>query len=592
MQPSRLRVDLLALCACAVASAGTAFAEAAARSAYYGDLHLHTSYSTDAVFLGAEPIALDDVYRFARGEAIEYRGQRVQRAEPLDFIAVTDHAEQLGLGHALVAGSGPLAETALARVLRAGGRATPAEIGALFASAQPLPGIDVAPILADAWQAELAAVKRHDRPGSFTTFAAYEWTSFPDAQNLHRNVIFRGDDAPQPFSSADSPRPEDLWSWLEANRARGIEALAIPHNANVSNGLMYAPVDSDGKPIDRRHAERRAQNEPLGEIVQTKGQSETHPLLSPRDELARFELFERLIGTPRDGRVPGSYFRDAWGRGLALAAQLGANPFAFGVAGGSDNHNNLSDTREETYRGPAEPPNVDADRARVLLGLAPDPNPSISILATGSGGLTGVWAESNTRDAIFAALRRKETFATSGTRIGLRMFGGWDLAPELFSDPNWVAAADRHGVPMGGTLGARQRASAAPRIAVQALRDPKGAGLARLQLIKVWLVGGEPHEQVFDLARAPAASAAQGASELRALFTDPDFDAAAPALYYARALEVPTPRWSARLARARGLPLPAGAPERVQERAWSSPIWYQPGERWAGPPLGVNRSPE
>jgi hypothetical protein len=555
---------------------GSSRAEPAARSAYYGDLHLHTSYSTDAVFLGAEPLSLDDVYRFARGEAIAYRGQRVQRSEPLDFIAVTDHAEQLGLGRALYAHEGALAGTALSQKLRAGGRASPAEIGALFASRQPLPGIDVAPVLADAWQAELAAVKRHDQPGTFTTFAAYEWTSFPSAQNLHRNVIFRGDDAPLPFSSADSPKPEDLWSWLEANRARGIEALAIPHNANVSNGLMYPDTDSDAVPIDRRYAERRAQNEPLGEIIQTKGQSEAHPLLSPRDELARFELFERLIGTDRDGAVPGSYFRDAWGRGLAIASKLGANPFAFGVAGGTDNHNSLSDTREATYRGPAEAPVVDRERARILLGLAPDPNPSIAILATGSGGLTGVWAETNTREALYAALRRKETFATSGTRIALRVFGGFRYAPELLADPNWIALADRGGVAMGGTLRADRSKGRAPRLAVQALRDPKGAGLAKLQVIKLWLAGGEARERIIDVASADGETREQGASELRALWSDPDFDAKAPALYYARVLEVPTPRWSTLLARALDLPQPENAPEQIQERAWSSPIWYEP----------------
>lgn len=542
------------------------------RHVYYGDLHLHTSFSTDAVFLlGRVGVALDDAYRFARGEAVEYEGQQLKRAEPLDFIAVTDHAEQMGLGRRLFEGKGPLEGSELGRKLRAGGRATPAEVGALFHSKQPIPGVDVKPIVADAWQQEKDAVTRYYAPGVFTTFLAYEWSSSPDMQNLHRNVIFRGTDAPLPFSSADSPRPEDLWTYLEENRARGVEALAIPHNADVSNGVMYALEDSDGKPIDARYARRRALNEPLGEIYQSKGQSETHPLLSPPDEFARFELFEYLMGTQRVGRVSGSYFREAWGRGLAVEAKTGANPFAFGVVGATDLHNGLADTRESTYRGPGLAGKLPNKEVVVLLGQVPDPNPVIPIVATGSGGLTGIWAEENTRESLYAGLRRKETFATSGTRIALRAFGGWDYESDLMANVRWVDVARRDGVAMGGTLPSAPKGARAPRIAVLAQMDPKGAKLERIQVIKVWLADDGPAEKVFD-----AVVAAEGASSLQSVWADPAFEARRSALYYVRVLELSSPRWSTSLAREENLPLADRVPETIQERAWSSPIWYTP----------------
>ena len=332
--------------------------EASGRRAFFGDLHLHTSYSTDAVFLNGARIGLDDAYRFARGEAVEYSGQMLRRDEPLDFIAVTDHAEQMGVGRKLYDEDGPLAHTELSTALRAGRRAPIAQVERLFKTRQPIDGVDVQPILVDAWQLEKEAVDRYYQPGVFTTFVAYEWSSTPEGQNLHRNVIFRGTEAPLPFSSIDSLRPEDLWTYLEENRARGIEALAIPHNADVSNGLMYALEDSEGKPIDARYARRRALNEPLGEIYQSKGQSETHPLLSPPDELANFELFETLMGATggmRRGQPSGSYFREAWGRGLALEKETGENPYSFGVVGATDLHTGLADTREATYRGPGLP---------------------------------------------------------------------------------------------------------------------------------------------------------------------------------------------------------------------------------------------
>ncbi|MEZ4282441.1 MAG: DUF3604 domain-containing protein [Myxococcota bacterium] len=548
-------------------------ADSGERSVFYGDLHLHTSYSSDAVFLSGIRIGLDDAYRFARGEVVDYSGQKLRRAEPLDFIAVTDHAEQMGVGRKLFDATGPLADSELSRKLRAGQQASIAEVGRLFNSKQPIPGVDVQPVLVDAWQAQMEAVDRYYRPGVFTTFLAYEWSASPESQNLHRNVIFRGNRAPLPFSASDSPRPEDLWTWLEENRVRGIESLAIPHNADVSNGLMYAPTDSDGNPIDAVYARRRMLNEPLGEIYQSKGQSETHPLLSPSDELAGFELFEYLMGAPgepRRGRASGSYFREAWGRGLTIARETGENPYAFGVVGATDLHNGLADTRETTYRGPGLAGDVPTGVAQTLLGQAEDQNPVISVLATGSGGLTGVWAEENTRESLYDALRRKETFATSGTRISLRVFGGWAFEPKLLKQPDFIRKSQARGVPMGSTLPAAPRGKS-PSFVVAALQDAKGAKLERLQLVKVWLGSDGPHERVYDVEVDT-----DGARSMQAVWSDPDFDATQPSLYYFRVVELPTPRWSTLLADSKKLPRPDSVPETVQERAWSSPIWYTP----------------
>lgn len=554
-------------------AAPAAAAESKTRSVFYGDLHLHTSYSSDAVFLSGIRIGLDDAYRFARGEVVDYAGQSLRRDEPLDFIAVTDHAEQMGVGRRLFDATGPLAETDLSKKLRAGQQASIAEVGRLFNSKQPIPGVDVKPILVDAWQAQMDAVDRYDRPGVFTTFLAYEWSASPDSQNLHRNVIFRGNRAPLPFSASDSPKPEDLWTWLESNRAKGIEALAIPHNADVSNGLMYALADSDGRAVDAEWSRRRMLNEPLGEIYQSKGQSETHPLLSPSDELAGFELFEYLMGAPgapRRGAVSGSYFREAWGRGLEVARRIGENPYAFGVVGATDLHNGLADTRESTYRGPGMAGDLPLAAAKMLLGQAPDQNPVISVLATGSGGLTGIWAEENTRESLYDALRRKETFATSGTRISLRVFGGWDFEPTILEQSDFIARAESLGVPMGGMLSAGRRARA-PRFVVVALQDPSGAKLERIQIVKVWLGRDGPLERVHDVLIRKA-----GASSLQTVWMDPEFDPSAPALYYVRVVELPTPRWSTLLADAKDLSRADSVPHAIQERAWSSPIWYTP----------------
>jgi hypothetical protein len=427
----------------------------------------------------------------------------------------------------------------------------------------------------------------------------------PDGKyNLHRNVIFRNDTAPFPFSSVDSQRPEDLWSYLETARTQGFDVIAIPHNGNASNGLMYDWNDSDGKPIDRIYAQRRALNEPLTEIAQVKGQSETSPEISANDEFSNFEIFDQLlVPGPVKSNAHGSYIREAFGRGLVIAGTVGVNPYKYGVVGATDIHNGLSTTDKNAYQGdnrgidPAKDL-PDAATARQIL----DPKSgyaSLDITKTGSGALTGVWAEENTRDAIFAALKRKETFATSGTRLRVRLFGGWGFKSELLKDTGWVEEAYAQGVPMGGDLPAMPAGAKAPRFAIWAVKDPGSANLDRAQVVKVWLDGKTYQEKIFDVAlsngrksdpatgKAPAVGNTVdlqtatyqntiGATELGTVWTDPEFNAKVPAVYYLRVLEIPTPRWSTIMAVKDKLPIPTTMPSTIQERAWSSPIWYTP----------------
>lgn len=572
------------------------------RSAYFGELHLHTAVSFDSYLMGAR-VGPEDAYRFARGDTIDLMGGPLRRMEPLDFIAITDHAEQMGLGTALDDASSVFSRTRLGqdarRQLNEGGNTFD-----LMMKLQQARTDGIAEAGRSAWTRNIELANRYYRPGAFTTLIGYEWSSTPDGQNIHRNVIFRGNGAPFPFSSQDSAKPEDLWQYLEANRAKGIEALAIPHNGNASNGLMYDWLDSDRRPIDESYAQRRMVNEPLSEIVQNKGQSETHPLLSPNDEFANFEIFDVLFGPEqKPSKVDGSYVRNAYARGLALAERLGANPYKFGVAGGTDLHDGLGDTNEQAYGGTTTLPGARLPREQVRknLGLAADPAATIPSLATSPGALTGVWAEANTREAIFDALRRKETFATSGTRLKVRLFGGWTYAANLVLQRDWIGTAYAGGVAMGGDLPSRPRAASAsaPRFIIWAAKDPNGANLDRAQIIKVWFDGGTPRERVFDVAlsgnRKPDTRSGKvppvgntvdlgsatyantiGAVELATVWVDPAFDSAQPAVYYLRVLEIPTPRWTTIAAVRHKLPLPRNSPATIQERGWSSPIWYTP----------------
>ncbi len=591
------------------------------RRAFFGDLHLHTGYSFDAYSFMGTRITPDEAYKFARGLPITYLGQTVQRPRPLDFTAVTDHSEFMGSLNQLEDPDSALSKSDLGTLLRTKPLAGFLKVFAAGNAHKDLPELNAKAAEASAWKKEVEAANASYLPGTFTTFIAYEWTSMPQLKdNLHRNVIFKGSGPEMPFSSNDSIKPEDLWSYLEKLRARGIEGLAIPHNANASGGLMFDWNNSEGKPIDEVYAQRRAMNEPLTEVYQNKGQSETAPELSPSDEFSNFEVMEELLGGG-PSPVNGSYIRQALGRGLVIQSKVGFNPYKLGFVGATDYHSGLSNSDENAYAGQGAlsvDPNVNLpSRDAAIKAMAPrkpgDGHPkslqeaaeskSEEALGTGgiygSGGLTGVWAEHNDRDSIYAALRRKETFATSGPEIRLRFFGGWDVSPDVLGAPDWVTAAYRHDVPMGADLPSRPAAADAPSFIFQAAKDPTSGNLDRIQVIKIWLEGGDYREKIFNVAwsagRSPdpvtgklppirntvdlkTATYANsvGAPFLQAVWRDPQFDPSKPAIYYARAIEIPTPRWNTILAVKRNLPLPAHLPATIQERAVSSPIWYTP----------------
>jgi hypothetical protein len=577
------------------------------RNAYFGDLHVHTRFSSDAFIFNTRATP-DDAYRYARGEAIRHAGGfEVELSAPLDFLAVTDHGEYLGVFSSFTDPSSPVADSALAKEVLAA--TEPDQIRATFQGmrakrmsgqlAKDLEGWE--PVHRSAWQEVIAAAERNYAPGRFTTFVGYEYTSAPESQNLHRNVIFRGRGPELPFTARDSRNPEDLWLWLDARRAEGIEALAIPHNSNGSNGQMFRLESFAGKPFDAAYADLRMRNEPLVEVTQVKGTSDTHPTLSPNDEWSDFEIMQLRIATTIPSDVPGSYVREAYGHGLEIEEAQGFNPFKFGLIGSTDTHNGAGSYDESSYfskvgkldDSPPERGSVPLDRPRQGGERYTDQYYSL----WGASGLAGVWAEENTRESIYDALRRKETFATTGPRIRVRFFAGYDFEDGMERDREPLAAAYAGGVAMGSDLAAD--GERAPRFLVLATRDPKSAPLQRAQVVKVWVEDGKTREQVFDVAcsagQAPdlatarcrdngatvdlatcAPSPGSGATELRALWSDPSFEPGRRAVYYLRVLENPTCRWSTWDAVRAGVEPNPALHATIQERAWSSPIWYRP----------------
>lgn len=605
------------------------------RRAYFGDLHVHTTYSFDAFAFGtlATPY---DAYRYAKGEAIRHPGGfEVQLRQPLDFYAVTDHAMFLGVAAAAGDTSTAFSKLPVAKPLN--DLNAPDNMGLLsllgrtrnFGGFVPdlVDGIrngtidreQVLDITRTAWLDTIEAADRFNDPGRFTTFVAYEYTtSTDDRGNLHRNVIFKGSDGIPvvPFSRFHSQNPEDLWKWMDDLRARGVESLAIPHNSNGSNGQMFKLVDWAGNPFDDAYVDRRIRNEPLVEITQVKGTSETHPSLSTRDEWANFEIAPYRVATMLESEPAGSYVRDALRRGFTLERSGAGNPYRFGFIGSSDTHTGAVSDDESNYF--AKVGLLDANPELrgsvplpfgVSLGLrflAPEMVEEVegdaylrSASPTyGASGLAGVWAEENTRDAIYEAFRRKETFATSGPRIQVRFFASFDFDENLLDVPDPVAVAYASGVAMGAELDAQ--AEAVPSFLLWALGDPQSAPLQRLQIIKGWQdSAGETHEEVYDVAcsgdapvdpathRCPdngarvdiqdcSTTPGTGASQLRRVWSDTAFDPSQRAFYYARVLENPTCRWSTWDAvRAGAAPRPDLA-KTIQERAWSSPIWITP----------------
>lgn len=528
----------------------------------WGDTHLHTSYSTDAYSNGNTTIDPATAYRYAQGQPVLHPAtrQRIRIPRPLDFLVIADHAEMLQLQQRLVEGDplwlGTPSGERLAPTL-------PGNIRAIFGEVVQIKGGEDHPLLRDfhtaplrqtAWQRQTALADEYNRPGEFTALIGWEWSAAPDNANLHR-VVFTAaaaDTAAQflPFSYYDSQRPEDLWAYLDQIQAEtGADFVAIPHNSNMSDGRMFDLVDSDGRPLTAELNRKRLQWEPVVEITQTKGTSETMPDLSPNDEQAAFEVRNKLLVGGPSAVSGGSYARTALLRGLALEASTGVNPFKFGVVGSTDSHTGLSSVEEDNFLGKMVFDSLPEQR-REMRGNFPAWELSAS-------GLAGVWAESDTREAILQAFKRREVYATSGPRIALQMSAGF---------------GDASIVPMGSDL------SAAPQgmplqLRFEAHKDPLGADLERVQVIKGWLgADGQAQEQVIDIMVAE-----EGAASLTGSWTDPDFDSATLAFYYLRALEVPTSRHQVYDAIALGMdPVATGQALEIQERAWSSPVWYTP----------------
>ncbi len=587
--------------------AGASPVAAADRVALFGDMHIHTMYSHDA-FMGTVRTTPDDAYRYARGEAIPHpSGESIRLSgAPLDFLAVTDHAEYLGALAALIDPSSPTYGHPLTEDLFSGeGRDARARLGALSRlrelgrAGDPINGPEVR---ASAWQRVIEAAERHNDPGRFTALIGYEYTMGVGGRHVHRNVIFRASEAPEvPFSSLDGD-PEDLWTWLDGLREEGIEALAMPHNMNQSDGLAFPDRETwKGAEIDAEFAAKRIRNEPVAEISQQKGTSEVHPSLSPNDEWADFQIvqyyLDRVNNTDPISVFKGGYWRDALLTGLEMEERLGVNPYALGAVGSSDSHVSAG-SYEEDNRFTSR---TNTPQARGSAYGEEDggwENFWTPRQAThGTGGLAGVWAGENTRAAIFDALKRRESFATSGTRIRVRFFGGFGLDEAVAEAADPIAAAYEVGVPMGGDL--EGGSDGAPSFLVWALRDPENAWLQRAQVIKGWLENGETKERVYDVVCSDglepdpethlcsdngaqvnlddcSISRDKGAVELRTTWTDPDFDPGLRSFYYVRVLENPTCRWSTWDALSLGIEPNPDLHATHQERAWSSPIWYTP----------------
>ncbi len=577
------------------------------KEAYFGNVHIHTSYSFDG-YTNKCPTTPADAYRWAQGEAIPGGGGGgdLQIKVPLDFYAVSDHAEWMGMFKQMEDPNSPLSQLEFADRVTDEDPAVSFQAFADFLydfstggelSKEPL--FSDPEIMSSVWSEIVETADQYYKPGEFTTFPAFEWSSNPNTRNLHRVVLFaNSENVPElAFSSNDSEKPEDLWKWMEESRANGATLLAIPHNGNASDGLMFALVDSDGNPLTQEYAQQRMNNEPLYEISQIKGTSETHPDLSPNDEYAGFELWDYTLAATADRPTnrEGSYAREALLDGIQLESEGKGNPFKYGFIGDSDGHNSAASIEEDNYTGKFALENNPEHRLIGVEGFAEKNKQQVREFS--SGGVAGVWAESNTREAIFAAMERRETFATSGPRLKVRFFGGYDFARDFMAESDWVKIAYEEGVPMGGQLEPSQ--GDAPVFAIHAIKEANGANLDRIQVVKGWVdAAGEKQEKIYnvvfsgdreldangeieEVGNTVDASTATytndiGSSELMVLWKDPDFDPEVNAFYYVRVLQIPTPRWSTYDAVTLGIEPVEGLPVSIQERAWSSPIWYTP----------------
>jgi hypothetical protein len=583
----------------------------------WGDTHLHTGMSFDAGAFGNR-LGPEDAYRFARGEElVSSSGMPVKLSRPLDYLVVADHSDNMGFFPDLFAGkpnilADPQGKEYYERIQAGDGVAVALELIKLFSQGKLPESLQYTPDSApfkSAWKEAIDAAEKYNDPGNFTAFIGFEWTSLVRGANMHRVVVYRdgADKASQllaytttpPFGS---PNPRDLWKWLTTyeEKTRG-DVLAIAHNGNLSNGIMF-PLDAqwDGTILDATYVTQRSKWERLYETTQIKGDGETHPFLSPNDEFADYETWAfgnlDLSEAKTDDMLAGEYAREALKRGLLIEQRLGTNPYKFGQIGSTDSHTALATAQEDNFFGKhtgtePEPHRMEhvviqSDKARIMGWQQV------------ASGLAAVWATENSREAIFDAMERRETYATTGSRLAVRFFGGWGFTPADLDSRTPALAGYKRGVPMGADLPPRGAAKA-PSFLVYALRDPIGGNLDRIQIVKGWLdAQGTTHEKVYDVAwsddRRPGADGTLppvgntvnaekatftntiGATDLGAVWTDPEFDPSQKAFYYARVIEIPTPRWSTYDAFRFGVPIPEGAPVSTQERAYTSPIWYTP----------------
>lgn len=590
-----------------------------ANRVFWGDTHLHTSFSTDAGMAGCR-VGPDEAYRFARGEEVRSStGQRVKLARPYDFLVVADHSENLGLAPMIATSDPILLKTEVGKLwhdmVKAGKGFEAFADWIRRGSTTGKDPINSPEMMRASWDLIVRAAEKHNTPGQFTAFIGYEWTSTPMGNNLHRNVVFRdgGELASRvlPLTAYESPDPEMLWKWMDAYEEKtGGRVLAIPHNGNLSNGLMWKTETMRGESFDSKYAQTRARREPIVEVTQPKGTSEVHPALSPDDEFANFEIWDKsnLGGNQPTTKevLPTSYARAALKAGLTLEKSLGTNPFKFGMIGSTDAHTGLSTTAENNFFGKTAGTEPSAKRWEHAAIPAMAPELVTRGWALGASGLAAVWARENTREALFDAMERKEVYGTTGSRMVVRVFGGWDFEAADLHRPNFAVEGYRRGVPMGGDLKSAP-AGKAPAFLIRALRDPDGANLDRVQVIKGWLdEKGEVHERIFDVAvsdgrkidrdgrcSTPVGNTVDlsaltkpnttitytntiGAAVLSAYWRDPSFKPNERAFYYVRVIEIPTPRWTAFDAQFYGIQMPPEVPMTLQERAYTSPIWYTP----------------
>ena len=585
---------------------------------YFGDTHVHTDISMDAGAFGNN-LGVAEAYRFARGETVESsKGLKAKLVKPLDFLVIADHTDNMGFFPDLLAGadhvvSDPTGKRWYDQLMGGEGAMVAMEIIQTFSIGEFPESLLYSPeskAYKDVWDDNLKEAEANNDPGKFTALIGYEWTSLKDGNNMHRVVIYR-DNADiaskvMPYTTLaplGSTNPRDLWKWMENYEENtGGQVLAIAHNGNLSNGIMFPITEIyDGTTVDEEYVNERIRREPLYEITQMKGDGESHPLLSPDDEFADYEnwdisnLGSTELKTP--DMLPGEYGREALKRGLEIESRLGTNPYKFGLIGSTDTHTSLATTREDNFFGKMS--SMEPSPERLIDPLAAiEGGDTVYYRNATASGLAAVWAIDNTREALFDAMQRKETYATTGTRMRVRLFAGWDYAEDTLQRPDFVKVAYEQGVPMGGDLTAAAK-GASPKILVQAMRDPDGANLDRVQIIKGWVdANGKTHEEIYDVACSKKRTIENnrcdkevgntvdiktatylnsiGSVILSAFWQDPEFNPEQRAFYYARVLEIPTPRWTTYDAVRFGVELPKDVPAVQQERAYTTPVWYTP----------------